>query len=98
MGTALIGQGEVLAALDMREALGAVEEIFRLHGQKKVQMPSKVYLELPRGDLRAMPAYAPTLGFAAIKNINMHDSPPIASAWSSRSRPRRSRRCDRPTS
>lgn len=70
--TLLLNQSQVLAAIDMREALVAVEEIFRLHGRRQVQMPSKVYLELPGGDVRAMPAYAPPLGFASIKNINMH--------------------------
>lgn len=71
-GTLLLNQSQVLAAIDMREALAAVEEIFRLHGRRQVQMPSKVYLDLPGGDVRAMPAYAPPLGFASIKNINMH--------------------------
>ena len=70
--TRLISQSEVLGAIDMRSALAAVEEAFRLHGLKQVRMPSKVYLDLPLGDLRAMPAYAPMLGFASIKNINMH--------------------------
>jgi alanine dehydrogenase len=70
--TILLNQSEVLAAIDMREALAAVEDIFRLHGRKQVQMPPKVYLELPGGDVRAMPAYAQPLGFAAVKNINMH--------------------------
>lgn len=70
--TALISQSEVLAAIDMREALAAVEEIFRQHGQRKVQLPATMYLDLPRGDLRAMPAYASALELAAIKNINMH--------------------------
>jgi alanine dehydrogenase len=35
-------------------------------------MPAKVYLNLPGGDVRAMPAYAAPLGYASIKNINMH--------------------------
>jgi len=81
MRTLLISQSEVLAALDMREALAAVEEAFRLHGLKQVQMPPKVYLDLPLGDVRAMPAYAPLLGFASVKNINAHpgnrDTPSI---------------------
>lgn len=71
-GTLLLSQSEVLAAIDMREALVAVEEVFRLHGRRQVQMPAKVYLDLPGGDVRAMPAYAAPLGFAAVKNINMH--------------------------
>jgi len=71
-GVILLNQSEVLAAIDMREALAAVEEIFRLHGRRQVQMPAKVYLDLPGGDVRAMPAYAAPLAFASIKNINMH--------------------------
>lgn len=71
-GTLILSQSEVLAAIDMRGALMAVEEIFRLHGRRQVHMPSKVYLDLPGGDVRAMPAYAPPLGFASIKNINAH--------------------------
>jgi alanine dehydrogenase len=71
-GTVLLNQSEVLAVLDMRGALHAVEEVFRLHGRRQVQMPAKVYLDLPGGDLRAMPAYAASLNYAAVKNINMH--------------------------
>ena len=71
-GTLLLSQNEVLAAIDMRGALAAVEEVFRLHGRRQVQMPPKVYLNLPGGDVRAMPAYAAPLGFASVKNINMH--------------------------
>jgi alanine dehydrogenase len=71
-GTLLLNQSDVLAAIDMRGALNAVGEVFRLHGRRQVQMPAKVYLDLPGGDVRAMPAYAAPLGYAAIKNINMH--------------------------
>ncbi|MFL6577571.1 MAG: ornithine cyclodeaminase family protein [Povalibacter sp.] len=71
-GTIILNQSEVIAALDMRGALAAVDEVFRLHGRRQVQMPPKVYLDLPGGDVRAMPAYAAPLGFAAVKNINMH--------------------------
>jgi alanine dehydrogenase len=71
-GTVILNQSEVVAALDMRGALAAVDEVFRLHGRRQVQMPPKVYLDLPGGDVRAMPAYAAPLGFAAVKNINMH--------------------------
>jgi alanine dehydrogenase len=70
--TRLINQSEVLAVLDMPCALTAVEEIFRLHGLKQVLMPAKTYLDFPAGDLRSMPAYASALGFAAVKNINVH--------------------------
>jgi alanine dehydrogenase len=56
----------------MREAFRSVEEIFRLHGLGECAMPPKVYLNFKRGDLRCMPAYAEALGFASVKNVNVH--------------------------
>lgn len=38
-------------------ALGLAEKAFRAWGERRVQMPAKVYLTLPEGDFRAMPAY-----------------------------------------
>ncbi len=38
-------------------ALKLAEKAFRAWGEHRVQMPAKVYLTLPEGDFRAMPAY-----------------------------------------
>jgi alanine dehydrogenase len=65
-------QSDVEKALTMRDAVDAVEAAFRAFGQGKAQMPPKVYLTFEKGDLRSMPAYVPGLGFAGVKNVNVH--------------------------
>jgi alanine dehydrogenase len=40
-----------------KTALQLAEKAFRAWGERRVQMPAKVYLTLPEGDFRAMPAY-----------------------------------------
>lgn len=55
----LLGRSEVQKLLQMNEVLEAVERAFKLQAQGKVNMPAKLYLDLPQyqGDFRAMPAY-----------------------------------------
>lgn len=62
----------------MRDALAAVEEAFRQHGLKQVQMPVKIYLDFKRhsGDLRCMPAYLEELDIAGVKIVNVHPNNP----------------------
>ncbi|MDD1679320.1 MAG: ornithine cyclodeaminase family protein, partial [Methanomicrobiales archaeon] len=50
----------------------AIEEIFAEHGRGKVQMPPKMYITLPTGDFRTMPAYVPGLDMAGVKIVNVH--------------------------
>ena len=52
-------EADVAALLGIDEALAAVEDAFRLHGEGRAQMPAKTYLTFEPfpGDLRAMPAY-----------------------------------------
>ncbi len=54
-----LSETDVAALLSMPEAIQAMENAFRLHGQGRVQLPAKIYLEFKPwdGDLRAMPAY-----------------------------------------
>ncbi len=47
---------DVYAALDPSDAVEAVREAFVEHARGAWTMPSKVYLEAPDGDFRAMPA------------------------------------------
>jgi alanine dehydrogenase len=54
----------------MDDAIKAVEDAFRLHGKGETQMPSKVYLNFEKGDLRAMPAHL--MGYAGLKWVNSH--------------------------
>lgn len=39
-------------------------------------MPPKMYITLPQGDFRTMPAYLPSLGIAGVKVVNVHPGNP----------------------
>ena len=62
--------------LDIGLVNRAVESAFADHGNGLVQMPPKVYITLPDGDFRTMPAYLPTLGIAGVKIVNVHPGNP----------------------
>jgi len=70
--TVLITRRDVEAVFGIAEAVDAVEEAFRLYGEGEVEMPPKLYLTFDKGDLRCMPAWAPAIGFASVKNVNVH--------------------------
>ena len=63
-------------SLDPGEINRAVEAAFADHGHGLVQMPPKVYVTLPVGDFRTMPAYLPTLAIAGVKIVNVHPGNP----------------------
>lgn len=67
---------DVREVLEIGEVIKVVEEAFRQHGLRKVQMPPKVYLSFSSGDLRAMPAYMESLGIAGVKIVNSHPENP----------------------
>lgn len=58
------------------EVNSAVESAFADHGRGLVQMPPKVYITLPAGDFRTMPAYLPSLKIAGVKIVNVHPENP----------------------
>jgi alanine dehydrogenase len=62
--------------LDISEINRAVESAFADHGMGRVQMPPKMYVTLPDGDFRTMPAYLPTLSIAGVKIVNVHPANP----------------------
>ncbi|MFW6119066.1 MAG: ornithine cyclodeaminase family protein [Planctomycetota bacterium] len=70
--TLLLKGSDVQAVLNIRDAIGAVEEVFRAYGEGRVQMPPKPYLDFGEGDLRCMPAYCEEVGLATVKNVNSH--------------------------
>ncbi len=70
--TLLVSRSDVADVLEMADAVEAVEAVFKAHGEGRTQMPPKVYLSFPKGDLRSMPAYVPDLGLATVKNVNVH--------------------------
>jgi alanine dehydrogenase len=62
--------------LDIGQVNMAVESAFADHGRGLVQMPPKVYITLPDGDFRTMPAYLPSLSIAGVKIVNVHPGNP----------------------
>jgi len=70
--TRLVTKDEIRGAFGMEDALVAVEEGFRLYGERRVQMPPKAYLTFEKGDLRCMPVYMPALKMSGVKNVNVH--------------------------
>ena len=62
--------------LDLRGVNQAVEAAFADHGRGRVQMPPKLYITLPAGDFRTMPAYLPSLDLAGVKIVNVHPDNP----------------------
>ena len=62
--------------LDIAQVNSAVESAFADHGRGLVQMPPKVYITLPDGDFRTMPAYIPSLSIAGVKIVNVHPKNP----------------------
>lgn len=62
--------------LDIGQVNMAVESAFADHGRGLVQMPPKLYVTLPAGDFRTMPAYLPSLAIAGVKIVNVHPGNP----------------------
>lgn len=60
--------------IDMPAVIEAVETAFAAYGRGEAKMPPKVYLDVPKGDFRAMPAYLP--GAAGVKWVNVHPDNP----------------------
>ncbi len=74
MEVLILSDKEVKSLLTMKEAIKAVEEIFKEKNLGKVQMPLKTYLfyEKFEGDHRFMPAYIEKLDIAGVKVVNTH--------------------------
>lgn len=70
MSTLLLTKSDMSELLNMEEVIGAVEQSFRDCAAGRAQMRSKVYLQLEKGDFRAMPCAVP--GAAGIKWVNVH--------------------------
>jgi alanine dehydrogenase len=62
--------------LDPGEVNRTVESAFADHGMGLVRMPPKVYITLPGGDFRTMPAYLPSQKIAGVKIVNVHPENP----------------------
>lgn len=76
MSTLILKWDDVRSLLDMPSVIEAVEQGLKDLAAGKAKMPPKVYLDVERGDFRAMPASIP--GAAGIKWVNVHPgNPPI---------------------
>lgn len=74
-----LSEKDVASLLTMDDACWQMEAVFRLHGEGKVQMPTKMYLTFDPfgGDLRAMPAYVKGDMLAAgVKIVNSNPKNP----------------------
>ncbi|MFQ6118435.1 MAG: ornithine cyclodeaminase family protein, partial [Methanosarcinales archaeon] len=73
-----LNRDEVKKVLTMQDCLKVVEDAFKLHAKKKVQMPPKLYLYFYKhnGDLRTMPAYLEYQDIAGVKIVNVHPDNP----------------------
>ena len=74
MKTLILDASAIKKLAGMKESIKAIEDVFRLLGEGKTNMPPKVYLPLPEfdGDFRAMPAWVKGLKGCGIKWVNVH--------------------------
>lgn len=72
--TLILDKKQVARLVDIKDAVRAVERVFREYGLGRTAMPPKLYLNLPEygGDFRAMPAYVRRLGKCVLKWVNVH--------------------------
>lgn len=73
----LLSDDDVKRLFSMKDAIPAVEHVFAEYAEGRVEMPSKIYLEVKGyGDFRAMPSYVPSINTAGIKWVNVHPDNP----------------------
>jgi len=72
--TLILDHQAIEPLVNMKQAIHAVEMAFHEYGHKRVQMPAKIYLDLPQyqGDFRAMPAYIEKYRLCTLKWVNTH--------------------------
>jgi len=78
METVLLTTGDLEEILTQDEVNKAVERGFEAHGQDRVQMPPKNYVDLQRynGDMRSMPCYVEEPEALSVKWVNVHPDNP----------------------
>jgi alanine dehydrogenase len=59
MSTLLLDRNAIQTLIQMSDVIKMVEEAFRMCGEGRGKMPTKIYLSLEHGDFRAMPAALP---------------------------------------
>ena len=72
--TVILTNKDICNLLSINDALGIIEDAFRAYGNKKAQMPAKIYIKLHQynGDLRAMPAFIETTKACGMKWVSVY--------------------------
>jgi alanine dehydrogenase len=62
----------------MKEIIESVETVYKVHAERKIQMPAKKYLFYKKfkGDLRIMPCFIRGMDESGVKNVNVHPDNP----------------------
>lgn len=74
--TLVLTQPAIGRLVDLRTAIRVVTEAFKAMARGQARMPPKVYLPLPDGDFRAMPASLARPPTCGIKWVNVHPDNP----------------------
>ena len=76
--TILLNQSNVSELINMREIIENVETAYKVHAERRVQMPPKEYIFYKkfRGDLRIMPCFIRGMNESGVKNVNVHPDNP----------------------
>ncbi len=74
--TLVIEERLVKELLHMKDVIPAVEGAFRERGNGAVEMPPKMYIMYPKGDLRVMPAYLKGLKQTGLKAVTVFPENP----------------------
>ncbi len=74
--TLIVEEKLVKEILEMKDVIPAVETAFRERGNGNVEMPPKMYIMYPTGDLRVMPAYLKNLKQTGLKAVTVFPNNP----------------------
>lgn len=76
--TILLNQSQISSLINMKEVIESVETAYKVHAERKVQMPAKKYLFYKKfkGDLRIMPCFIRGMDESGVKNVNVHPDNP----------------------
>ena len=70
--TLLLTQADIARLVDLRVAIRVVNGAFKAMARGKTSMPPKIYLSLPDGDFRTMPAWLAQPARCGMKWVNVH--------------------------
>ena len=74
--TLILTQADIERLIDIPTAIRLVRQAFKTQALGQATMPPKLYLNLPEGDFRAMPAYLARPPACGIKWVNVHPANP----------------------